>query len=106
PLALGWTRFGAAARIATAWGAICMTLCVVVDAVIPPGITIFTAWHDSIASHQFAPALFSMALGPFGWILHVGLVVGVVVGLRRSLEHTRSSASVFETVSSLPAAPA
>lgn len=66
------------------WSVFAMATTVVADHLVPGGGVAVLHHLRWLVDHGAVTTLWTMALGPVGWVLHAGSIVGVAVLLRRS----------------------
>lgn len=88
--------------LVAALGALSMGLALVTLQLLPPGAGLISGHIENLRDDRFGlgPTLFSMAVGPWGWALHFGLVFGATVGLWRAYRRPQTADRDFEHVSS------
>jgi hypothetical protein len=80
-VAVVWNRYELLGKVALVIGAVTMGLATITDPLINREIAGgLPQWIDLAASGEFVPTVYTMALGPAGWLVHVGLA-GLVGGL-------------------------
>ena len=78
-VAVVWTRYELLGKAAFAIGALTMGLATITDPLINREVAGgLPQWIDLAASGEFVPTVYTMALGPAGWLVHVG--VAALVG--------------------------
>jgi hypothetical protein len=71
-------------RVALGLSLLTMGLATVTGHLLPEGGLLGVAHLRALVDHGPTPTLFTMALGSWGWLLHVGAVIGVVALARTS----------------------
>jgi hypothetical protein len=84
PLAAAWPRARVYAIATALWGGAVMGAALFTDLLLGQNEPVLHAYRERVANRQFAPTIFSMALGRAGIVVYLALVAAAVVGLFRA----------------------
>lgn len=80
PIALVWRRLPLLSAVAIGVGVVTMGLATFTDPLLPRGGGLgIGTWIGLAARGQWAPTLFTIWIGNWGWLVHAGLVIAVVL---------------------------
>lgn len=91
PLARAWQRVPLAALAASAIGAVVMGLGVLTEHLVGHGAQVVPTYLENLRVQGLNPSVLTMGLGPVGWLVHLALVAGAVLWLRRCLSPPRAA---------------
>ncbi len=101
-IAVVWRRRGALERVALGWSVTMMTLPLVTLHLVPPGGVTGIQHLRNIRDFGIAPTVWTLALGPAGWVVYAATIAGAAELLRRDVLATRSPASAAAPPSPTP----
>ena len=84
PLAAVWRRVPGTARFLAFFGAAVMLLPTLTQHLVPRGAFGLQVYLDRLVDGQTTPTLFTMALGPWGWLVHLAAVTAAGLALARA----------------------
>jgi hypothetical protein len=77
-VAAAWRRFGMWARAATLYGVLVMAAASFTDPLLSDEAAVgLGTWLNFLADGDIVPTVFTIALGPLGWVVHIGLAAWV-----------------------------
>lgn len=91
PLARAWQRVPLAALAAAVVGAVVMGLGVLTEHLVGHGAQVVPTYLENLRVQGLNPTVLTMGLGPAGWLVHLALVAGAVLWLRRCLSPPRAA---------------
>ncbi len=89
PLAAAWPRVRRIAVVASTWGAVLMVGAATTFILVPVGISPVHDYVRRVLHREFAPTIWSIALGPFGILVHVATVALTAAALARACSRER-----------------
>jgi hypothetical protein len=104
-----WSVAPAARRVAVRWSVLAMAMPVVALHLTPQGTFAVASQLQSLREFGPTPTLWTMALGPLGWVVHTATIAGVaalLVGALRVERDLRSARADRTSTAAEPVAPA
>jgi hypothetical protein len=98
PLAWGWARWRVPCLVATVIGAAVLALPLFTDHLIPGDASAVSYYWQRIQDEGVVPNVFTLALGPAGWVVHGALVALAVWHLWRTTAWYRDQARTPEPI--------
>ncbi len=92
-VAVAWRRIGLWARAATVIGGLTMVLATFTDPLLSDDARVsIGSWVGLAAEGDIVPTVFTIAIGPAGWLIHLALIA--LVGWRLVLAHREQQAAL------------